>query len=109
MTPREVLLKAAELVERGWCQGHGATDKSGNTVDRDADDAACFCALGAISRATQGTKQSVRNDLFWDARARLGDVVDQAGFMGVAPWNDAPGRTQAEVVQALRQAAEACE
>ena len=25
---------------------------------------------------------------------------------GVAPWNDAPGRTQAEVVAALRKAAD---
>ena len=54
MTPREVLLKAAALVERGWCQGEMARDRVGNKVAPISEAAVCWCALGAAKRAADG-------------------------------------------------------
>lgn len=103
MTPREVLLKAAELVERGWCQGHYALDDHGNPALVE-DDACYFCAEGAIIAA-------MRNDHgrdFMETVRALGRAIGVHNSK-IIPWNDAPGRTQAEVVAALKAAAEACE
>ena len=54
MTPREVLLAAAELVEQGWTQGAGARGRSGKPVATLGRSAVCWCAIGAIKRASDG-------------------------------------------------------
>lgn len=102
MTPREVLLKAAALVERGWCQGHYALDDHGNPALVE-DDASCFCAEGAIIAAGRTDSGSD----FMETVRVLGRAIGVHESKIIA-WNDAPGRTQAEVVAALRAAAETC-
>lgn len=101
MTPREVLLKAAEMVERGWCQGMGARNAAGREVRPTSRAAVCWCAHGAILR-------SAKDGVGWLCMEHLARAI------GIAPcdvtgWNDAPKRTQAEVVSALKAAAEACD
>lgn len=78
---RRVLLDAADLIdERGWCQ---------NTFE---DDHGRICARRAISMAC---------DHFND-----GSAISLAVYpYGVCDFNDAPGRTQAEVVAKLREVA----
>lgn len=87
MKPVDVLKKARELVARpgGWCQG----DVFGGD--------AC-CALGATS--------SVVSDDGDDGPASdAEDILRKAiGTNRLADWNDAPGRTQAEVVAAFDKA-----
>lgn len=85
MTPRDVLLKAADLIEeRGWGQGFCRTSP---------------CAVDAIS--TTGAKSD------WPAGGRALEALrDHLQVPSIAGWNDQPGRTQAEVVTALREAAE---
>jgi hypothetical protein len=93
-----VLRNAAELCERGWCQGAPSRDVGG----RDGSDdgflgSASWCALGAI----------------WDAYDDFGNFDEGAEEMlrraiacrCIPDWNDAPERTQAEVVAKLREAA----
>ena len=93
MTPAEALLRAAALVGRGWCQGHYATDRGG------VDDGPCYDAHGAICAAVEpGPIRSA-------AHCAMERTVNH---ISVICWNEAPGRTQAEVVQALRAAAETC-
>lgn len=108
MTPREVLLKAAALVERGWTQHEMARDRVGNKVSPISDTAVCWCALGAAKRVADGhthpyshARDALYAHLF--AHPDSGDGPDP-----VTTWNDAPGRTQAEVVAALKAAAETC-
>lgn len=108
MTPREVLLKAAVLVERGWCRGEMARDARGNKVSPISDAAVCWCALGAAKSAADGrihpythARDALHAHLF--SQPDSGDGPDP-----VTVWNDAPDRTQAEVVAALRAAAETC-
>lgn len=77
-----VLRRAAEIVARGWCKGN-MTDHRGN-----------HCLLGAIRRATSEV---------------LAVPVDSITFVGVPTidcweWNDAWGRKQSEVVDALLRA-----
>jgi hypothetical protein len=114
----EVLAKAADLIEPegAWTQFISAaetpllsedeapTDEEGDPIEPDesAPEMRCWCATGAIWKAA---------DLGWaaqpsDPRATAADYVRQIVGDHVPHWNDAPGRTQAEVVAALRQAAE---
>jgi hypothetical protein len=60
------------------------------------DAAVCWCALGAIRRVV-GPSGHVTDA--WDALRASAHVVS------IVDWNDAPSRTQAEVVAAFREAA----
>jgi len=98
MTPREILLRAAELVERGWCQEAYARDAKGREVASSDPVACCYCPVGAIRAAAGIYGKS-------EALKALRDLLDRSAVA----WNDAPGRMQAEVVEALRRAAEGVE
>lgn len=82
--PRDVCARAADLVERGWMQGdywnaHGTR----------------CCLVGALDEAA-------KDDRVFDEACRLVRTIIGSELDA---WNDTPGRTQAEVVAALRQAA----
>lgn len=89
MTDKEILSKAADLIEeRGKCEG---------TYQ---DDTGALCAIGAISVA-QGARPS---DLT-DAETRFGRWIASHGLSthGIADWADRADK--ATVVATLRQAA----
>lgn len=96
MTPREVLLAAADYLEaNGWQQGSAGEDGGPR------------CALGAmlsvLPRQTGKMTQRFvreRNSALRRARRML---CEPRVLIGT--WNDAPGRTRDEVVRALREAA----
>jgi hypothetical protein len=90
------LAEARKLIERGWTQGQYARGKSGKAVDEHGRHAVCFCALGALRRATGN---------YWDngpetrlLRSAIGSKKD------VIDWNDAKRRTQAQVIEAFKRA-----
>jgi hypothetical protein len=102
---REILLKAAELVEQGWVQG------SYQSSDR-------YCAVGAISMAATNDADSWSRDMrAREAADQLLQYVNQGNkwerwwsrkhypYSDVPAWNDMPGRTQKQVVRAMREAA----
>jgi hypothetical protein len=102
---RAALLKAADLIEPEgrWTQGASARDERGWKVSHHwyADEAVCFCATGAIERACLGPGRLVDRAI---------DVLGMSLRVSNIPqWNDAEGRTQVEVVAALRKAAEEVE
>lgn len=90
----DVLNAAADLIERkGWARAeyYGA---------------GCYCVLGAIL--------AVQNETFGledlnDACVAAAEAIVDAPPYMLARWNDHPKRTQAEVVEALRKAAEAAQ
>ena len=98
MTPREVLLAAAVLVEHGWTQGAGARGRSGKSVLPLGRSAVCWCAIGAIMRA--GDRDC---DQMKAAEETLLSLLPD--HETIAEWNDAPERTQDEVAIMLRLAA----
>lgn len=91
MTVAEVLEGAADRVANGWCQGVYYYD-------------GCFCVLGAIADACNedAMKISFFERLPGEATHQLRGVT---GAFVLQAWNDAPDRTQAEVVAKLREAA----
>lgn len=99
---REVLLGAADLLERtGWTQGSWARNAHGIAVLPSAGDAVRFCALGALART-----RSESTD-WWAMIDALHEYVAGADYCSIGRWNDAPERTQAEVVAKLREVAAA--
>jgi hypothetical protein len=103
----EILEKAASLIEPegAWIQIHAATRRDGTLAHY--TDAECFCLHGAISAAAY-SMVGAEGCGHPSARAYtfVCDLVRQeTGAGGAIEWNDAPGRTQAEVVAKLREAA----
>lgn len=100
LTVSDVLSKAADLIEPegAWTQGTWARRADGSTPygEISDEDAVCFCALGAIWRVCGAINITANR-----AEDALGTVL---GKFTVGEWNDLNGRTQAEVVAALREA-----
>jgi hypothetical protein len=89
MNTADILERAADLIEPkgAWMQGG---------LRRFHDDRPiCWCAVGAIYHVAKTPDEALT------VRGALGALLDQS----VPEWNDAPGRTQAEVVAKLREAA----
>lgn len=114
MLPSEILTRAADLIapEGKWAQGWYAffEDVSGKRRECDISEeyalAVCWCAVGAINCAG-----SLGSSIIDDAKDALISVINDQSFKifrdeVIAHWNDAPERTQSEVVSALRAAAE---
>lgn len=88
----EILDHAAEVIEeQGWCQGT-LRNRAGRV-----------CAQGAIGVA--GCRvfdfSSLRNEAVRHAIIALDNHVGTAA----SRWNDQPGRTEADVIEALRRCA----
>ncbi len=86
--------RAAQLLEKSgaWAQRSSAYDSLGNSV-APTDPAACaWCMLGAIDKVC--ADELIANVAISELHCELNSSV--------ARFNDAPGRTQAEVVAALR-------
>lgn len=93
VTDRDVLLRAADLLEEfGWCRG----EYGGKALGR-------MCATQAITEAAQDL--AGLGDLYevWDAA--YSRFTQHFGVITPTGYNDAPGRTKADVVAALREAA----
>lgn len=96
-----ILERAADLIEPEgrWTQGASARDADGNDLDgtkgANPDSAVCFCAAEAIWRVSKVRFDECPAHQF------------MMKFVGgpIPTWNDAPERTQADVVAKLREAA----
>jgi hypothetical protein len=99
----EMLADAYELVLSGWCQGTAARDEFGEAVEPASVVARAWSAPGALTRV-------------WERSAdRFGPGLDAfemanlafAAVVGDVPqkWNDAEGRTQWQVLDAIALAA----
>lgn len=95
-----VLERAADLIEPEgrWVQGDlKVYDEAGMP---------CWCAIGALFAAAPNLTPVTMEPIRKRVEAVLG--LSPAGNGDIYPlalWNDAPDRTQAEVVDALRKAA----
>jgi hypothetical protein len=107
-----ILDRAADLIEPEgmWTRQSYARDAKGREISPESPEATCFCMMGAISRVA-----SNHADLH-AALALVGEGlppspkynahIGGADYVAaIARFNDAPERTQAEVVAKLREAA----
>lgn len=109
----DVLEHAADLIEPEgkWTQGAFSRNEDG-TADLDEDQTAasnpvCWCGLGALAKVVGADPLApYAFSIFYPERSIAGYNFLRE-FVGgdFASWNDAPGRTQAEVVAKLREAA----
>ena len=90
------LQQARQLLAKpnGWTQGSYARDRHGVMVDSRCSEATAFCASGALY-ATQ-------DDLNGSMQART--VIYRIIADDIEVWNDADGRSQADIVRAFDQA-----
>ena len=113
-TVADTLRKAADLIEpaEAWTQNAFSRNHDGTTDELEghpaaADNPVCWCALGAIAASAKVDPNHWRA---WDGVAgRASNALETYVRESVGDWNDAPERTQAEVVAALRAAADASE
>jgi hypothetical protein len=106
-TPAEILREAAAVIERnGWCQ-----DDYYDWVQKQAESkppAECrVCAVGAINLAATGEPRDVRPDE--GVTGALNVLATSLNIHCIPDWNDAPGRTVTEVLDALHRAAQLAE
>lgn len=100
MDGHDVLRETAQLVERGWCHGADARDVSGVGVAASDPAATAWSLVGALAFISdaRGADLSALRDALWGISAVIPD-------WSLETWNDAPGRTQAETLQMLVDAA----
>jgi hypothetical protein len=88
------LREARALTESGWTQEAFARDAKGRVERCESDKATCFCVAGALMR-TMGIVGFERGAEY---------VRKAIGRYRIDQWNDAPERTQAEVLAAFDKA-----
>lgn len=106
--------KPSDYLKQGWCQNDSAQDANGNTTRYFYPEAARWCSTGALCRTHYDYSVNHNNDMgrFLQWRRRLDEAIqeelklDVECISGLIAWNDADGRTQAEVI-ALFERAEA--
>lgn len=96
MTTTEILRAARAKVEKGWCQGPPAKDGNGHATYSGSDRACKWCSVGAIWSVLDATTGE-------QACAEVA-IQNALGVTSLAFWNEKPGRTQAEVLEAFDKA-----
>jgi hypothetical protein len=87
------ILRAADLLEtKGWIQGKFQSFLG-------------FCAIGALRCATNNEVGDQNSARYVQAKTALREAIGISHSISVPEWNDAPERTQKEVVSAFRRAA----
>lgn len=104
---REVLIAARQKLtpEGAWTQHVLARSALGFRVPPNSPTATCWCLRGALSSVSRPGPNRSQGEL--EIRAVLVLAKLLGGHLHVWHWNDAPGRTQAEVLALLDRAIEA--
>lgn len=124
MLAHELLRAAAEIIDRGgWSHGADARDASGvgvalfaGAIKASINPAAVsFSIYGAVCKASAEAGRVERVPLMWDVLYRLAHDANGHPHGGtnyvhpVMQYNEAEGRTKAEVLALLELAAQDCE
>ena len=96
----DALHAVAAQIARGWSQGADARDADGRAVPLSSDAARAWSPLGAFALLATDGIPTVH------VRRALVAFADVTGADSLQDWNDAPGRTRAEVLSALGKAIE---
>lgn len=97
-TTADILNRAADRLEKpgAWIQSNFSKDKDGKVTGPQAPDACQWCMYGAVY-AEATTLEEVETV--------VAAIKKTIGTSPISMWNDQNGRTQGEVVTALRKAA----
>lgn len=105
-------LKRAKARLKGrWCQGSYYRTKAGHMCSAPGRESAC-CAYGALNIVLGAARKPLRDLAALRVRASAGHVLDRIayrhGFASASAYNDAPNRTEAEVLKLFDSAIEYC-
>jgi hypothetical protein len=104
MTTLGFLVAARAKIAQGWTQRVYARDARDRAVMYDSPAATCWCLNGALaSLAWTGPDPELVEAYRLVRAAAVGDGAEFP-FEKSVKWNDAPGRTQAEVLAAFDRA-----
>ena len=115
---KQVLDIAYRLVAHGWTQNDLAVTETGLSVNPEHENAAQWCAQGAILRAakevfpdepnifdTSNEKQQAIDDAYRYLLESINfETLESSENISIAQWNDNECRTQNEVAFHLREA-----
>ena len=110
MTLRDNLKAVRALIAKGWTQDWYARDRDGESVAPHDSAATCYCLTGAVFAIQKGSsldtngRRDEREDLHAALRATL---RDNNSSNSLTDFNDAKGRTRAEVLALIDRAIEA--
>jgi len=93
-TLREIAAELRQHPEH-WTQGEWARDAGGRCVSYPYMTPVCWCAFGLCSR----------EEIVSKAMPILSELVRERNYGSVPEWNDAPGRTAADVADLFERAA----
>lgn len=99
-----VLADARRLIQRGWCWDAEARTADGDAVEPWDERAASWSILGALVAVLETEGRKSRELPIANLSAALYALADVIEVDSLAVWNDAPGRSQAEVVSVLESA-----
>ena len=98
----QALEDAIPLIQRGWCQK--------KTAHYRADGTAQYCIFGAVTEVLHAKERESDYDFIFELsgtayaiRAEAMDLVEATVGQNAVSFNDEPGRTQEEVLTALRE------
>jgi len=116
MTPEqiEILKTARHLIEQGWTQGNYARNAIGDRTDPAAENAVCWCTLGALRRASgfgialnhlvycmEEDRYRIETNYGVVTRRLIDCIPSHQGYTAgeLVSFNDAANRTKADVLK----------
>ena len=90
----DILRKARERIAQGWAQGQHALDSDGKYTTSGADNAASWCAIGALQSVAPLSMLDDEMAALYCALER-----DIRSPLSLAEWNDSLERTQEDVLR----------
>jgi hypothetical protein len=104
VTPRDILLRAGDLISQGWCQDADARSENGERVHPWSPLARSWSLLGSLM-ATEGVGRSAIGRL---PVHELGQAIvvlgEAARTHSLEAWNDNAARTRADVLAVVDDA-----
>jgi hypothetical protein len=105
----ELLRGARDLVASGWCQRADALDAGGGEVDAWDENATMWSLLGSIVAVLEREAATTGEIPLDELSAALYALAGMIETDSLVAWNDAPSRSQLEVLHVLDAASAAYE
>jgi hypothetical protein len=104
VTPRDILLRAGNLINQGWCQDADARSENGGDVYPWSPLARSWSLLGSLM-ATEGVGRSAVGRLPVHELGQAIVVLGEAAHThSLEAWNDDAARTKADVLAVVDEA-----
>lgn len=101
LTYTNFLKHVKNLIKKGWCQGHYATDNYGKSVLYEEKNACKFCLVGALMRTQRDFELGVVGSCYND---KFQHFLWEKGIYNILHFNDDVKTTKKKVLSWLDSA-----